>query len=49
LIATIQDSLAIADAGKAKRAEAVGELAKMEAALKDTLAAAKASAAKGPA
>ena len=49
LIATIQDSLAIADAGKAKRAEAVGELAKMEAALKETLAAAKASAAKGPA
>lgn len=45
LIATIQDSLAIADAGKAKRAEAFDELAKMEAALKDTLAAAKASAA----
>lgn len=43
LIATIQDSLAIADAGKAKRAEAAEELAKMEAALKDTLAAAKAS------
>ncbi len=46
LIATIQDSLAIADAGKAKRAEAADELAKMEAALKDTLAAAKANAAK---
>ena len=45
LIATIQDSLAIADAGKARRAEAFDELAKMEAALKDTLAAAKASAA----
>ena len=45
LIATIQDSLAIADAGKAKRAEAADELAKMEAALKDTLAAAKANAA----
>jgi uncharacterized protein YaaN involved in tellurite resistance len=43
LIATIQDSLAIADAGKAKRAEAAEELAKMEAALKDTLSAAKAS------
>ena len=49
LIATIQDSLAIADAGKAKRAEAADELAKMEAALKDTLAAAKANAAKGSA
>lgn len=45
LIATIQDSLAIADAGKARRAEAFDELAKMEAALKDTLAAAKANAA----
>ena len=45
LIATIQDSLAIADAGKARRAEAFDELAKMEAALKDTLAAAKAGAA----
>ena len=45
LIATIQDSLAIADTGKARRAEAFDELAKMEAALKDTLAAAKASAA----
>ena len=45
LITTIQDSLAIADAGKAKRAEAFVELAKMEAALKDTLAAAKAGAA----
>jgi uncharacterized protein YaaN involved in tellurite resistance len=43
LIATIQDSLAIADAGKAKRAEAAEELAKMEAALKDALSAAKAS------
>ena len=49
LIATIQDSLAIADAGKAKRAEAAEELAKMEAALKDTLAAAKANPAQGSA
>lgn len=49
LIATIQDSLSIADAGKAKRAEAAEELAKMEAALKDTLAAAKANPAKGSA
>lgn len=49
LIATIQDSLAIADAGKAKRAEAAEELAKMEAALKDTLSAAKASASEGAA
>ncbi len=45
LIATIQDSLAIADAGKAKRAEAFDELAKMEAALKDALSAAKSNAA----
>ena len=42
LIATIQESLAIADEGKAKRAAAEQELVKMEAELKDTLAAAKA-------
>ncbi len=42
LVATIQDSLAIADAAKAKRAEAAQELGKMETALKDALAAAKA-------
>lgn len=42
LIATIQDSLQIADAGKAKRAEAEEELRKMEAELRDSLAAAKA-------
>ncbi len=42
LIATINESLAIADAGKAKRAAAEVELKKMEADLRDTLAAAKA-------
>lgn len=42
LIATIEESLAIADEGKAKRAEAEEELVKMEAELKETLAAAKA-------
>ena len=42
LIATIQDSMQIADAGKAKRAEAEEELRKMEAELRDSLAAAKA-------
>ena len=42
LIATIQESLAIADAGKEKRAQAEVELKKMEAELKSTLAAAKA-------
>ena len=42
LIATIEESLAIADAGKAKRAEAEAELQKMEAELKSTLASAKA-------
>ena len=44
LIATIQESLQIADEGKAKRAAAEEELRKMEAELKDTLAAAKARA-----
>ncbi len=42
LIATIEESLAIADEGKAKRAEAEKELQTMEAELKQTLAAAKA-------
>jgi uncharacterized protein YaaN involved in tellurite resistance len=42
LIATIQDSLQIADAGKAKRAAAEEELRKMEAELRDSLSAAKA-------
>ncbi|MBY6066955.1 toxic anion resistance protein [Leisingera aquaemixtae] len=42
LIGTIQDSLRIADEGKAKRAAAEAELQKMEAELRDTLAAAKA-------
>jgi uncharacterized protein YaaN involved in tellurite resistance len=42
LIATINESLAIADEGKAKRAAAEVELVKMEAELRDTLAAAKA-------
>ena len=41
LIGTIQESLQIADEGKAKRAAAEGELKKMEAELRDTLAAAK--------
>ncbi|WP_417677167.1 toxic anion resistance protein [Pseudodonghicola sp.] len=42
LIGTIQESLQIADEGKAKRAAAEEELKKMEAELRDTLAAAKA-------
>lgn len=42
LIGTIQDSLAIADEGKARRAAAEDELKKMESELRDTLAAAKA-------
>ena len=45
LIATIEDSLRIADEGKAKRAAAEIELVKMEGALKDTLSAASAHAA----
>lgn len=44
LIATINDSLAIADEGKARRAAAEAELQKMEAELRDTLASAKARA-----
>lgn len=42
LIGTIEDSLKIADEGKAKRAAAEAELKKMEADLRDTLASAKA-------
>lgn len=42
LIGTINESLAIADEGKAKRAAAEVELQKMETELRDTLAAAKA-------
>ncbi|WP_371168375.1 toxic anion resistance protein [Aliiroseovarius sp. 2305UL8-7] len=42
LIATIEESLAIADEGKANRAAAEEELIKMEAELKNTLSAAKA-------
>lgn len=44
LIATVEESLAIADAGKARRAEAEQQLQKMEAELRDTLAAARARA-----
>ena len=44
LIATINESLQIADEGKAKRAAAEAELLKMEQELKDTLAASKARA-----
>jgi len=42
LIATINESLEIADEGKRKRAEAEVELQKMEHELKETLASAKA-------
>ena len=42
LIATINESLAIADEGKARRAAAEAELVKMEAELRDTLASATA-------
>jgi len=41
LIGTIEESLSIADQGKARRAEAEAELQKMEAELRDTLASAK--------
>lgn len=44
LIATIQESLQIADEGKAKRAAAEEDLKKMESDLRDTLAAARAKA-----
>ena len=43
LIDTIEESLAIADEGKAKRAAAESELLKMEEELKTTLSAAKAT------
>ena len=46
LISTIQESLAIADEGKKRRAAAEEELVKMEAELRDTLASAGARAAK---
>jgi uncharacterized protein YaaN involved in tellurite resistance len=42
LIGTLEDSLKIADEGKAKRAAAEADLKKMESDLRDTLAAAKA-------
>jgi uncharacterized protein YaaN involved in tellurite resistance len=42
LIDTIQESLAIADEGKARRAAAEQELGKMQAALKETLSSARA-------
>jgi uncharacterized protein YaaN involved in tellurite resistance len=44
LIATIQESLQIADEGKARRAKAEAEMQKMEAELRDTLASASARA-----
>lgn len=44
LIDTIEESLQIADEGKARRAKAEGELQDMEAKLKETLSAAKARA-----
>ncbi|MDO5621087.1 MAG: toxic anion resistance protein [Paracoccus sp. (in: a-proteobacteria)] len=47
LIATIEDSLRIADEGKARRAAAEEDLQKMEVELRDTLAAARARSA-GP-
>ena len=45
LIATIEDSLRIADEGKAKRAAAEASLVRMEGELKDTLASARARSA----
>ena len=42
LIATIEESLSIADEGKARRAAAEVELVKMEHDLRDTLSAARA-------
>ncbi|MCB2110047.1 MAG: toxic anion resistance protein [Defluviimonas sp.] len=45
LIATIEDSLRIADEGKRRRAAAEADLTKMEADLRDTLSAARARAA----
>ncbi|SOC10957.1 toxic anion resistance protein [Rhodobacter maris] len=47
LIATIEDSLRIADEGKRKRAEAAQELVRLETALRETLASARAKPAEG--
>ena len=47
LISTIQESLAIADEGKKRRAAAEEELVKMESELRETLASASARASKG--
>lgn len=47
LIATIEDSLSIADAGKRKRLEAEQELVRLESALRDTLASARAKPVEG--
>ncbi|UWR21560.1 toxic anion resistance protein [Sulfitobacter sp. S190] len=49
LIGTIEESLQIADEGKAKRAAAEKELQEMESKLRDTLAAAKSGATSAPA
>ena len=49
LIATIEESLAIADEGKARRASAEKDLQEMEANLRDTLASAKAAKPASPA
>lgn len=49
LIATINESLAIADEGKARRAAAESDLTKMEHELRDTLASASARGRTGPA
>ncbi|MCH8467931.1 MAG: toxic anion resistance protein [Roseinatronobacter sp.] len=49
LIATIEDSLQIADAGRAKRAAAEQDLIKMESDLRNSLAAASSRAAQTPA
>ena len=48
LIATIEDSLRIADEGKARRRAAEAELAEAEAALKRTLAAARSGTVPAP-
>ena len=48
LIATIEDSLRIADEGKARRATAETELQKMESDLRDTLASARARSTETP-
>jgi uncharacterized protein YaaN involved in tellurite resistance len=49
LIGTIQESLQIADEGKARRASAEKDLQEMEANLRDTLASAKAAKPAAPA